>query len=58
MMKYNAEFDQNNKPTFTYYRERLLRRKDNFYWEGFIHEVMASLEVRCFIVILQLHIVR
>ena len=40
MMKYNAEFDQNNKPTFTYYRERLLRRKDNFYWEGFIHEVI------------------
>lgn len=32
MMKYNTEFDQNNKPTFTYYRERLLRRKDNFYW--------------------------
>lgn len=41
MMKYNAEFDQNNKPTFTYYRERLLRRKDNFYWEGFIHEVIS-----------------
>ena len=40
-MKYNAEFDQNNKPTFTYYRERLLRRKDNFYWEGFIHEVIS-----------------
>lgn len=41
MLKYNAEFDHNNKPTFTYYRERLLRRKDNFKWEGFIHEVIS-----------------
>lgn len=41
MMKYNAEFDHNNKPTFTYYRERILRRKDNFKWEGFVHEVIC-----------------
>lgn len=41
MLKYNAELDACNKPSFTYYRERLLRRKDNFRWEGFIHEVIS-----------------
>lgn len=41
MMKYHTVFDQNNNPTFTYYRERLLRRIDHFYWEGFVHEVIS-----------------
>lgn len=41
MMRYNTGFDQNNKPTFTYYRERLLRTSDNFLWEGFVHEVIS-----------------
>lgn len=48
MMKYNAKSDQNNKPTFTYYRERLLRRKDNFKWEGFVHEVVAPRGKICY----------
>lgn len=41
MMKYNTQFDKEGKPTFTYYRERLLRRIDCFKWEGFIHEVIS-----------------
>ena len=41
MMKYHTQFDANDNPTFTYYRERLLRRSDNFKWEGFIHEVIS-----------------
>ena len=39
MMRYNTGFDNDGKPTFTYYRERLLRREDQFYWEGFVQEV-------------------
>lgn len=41
MMKYDTDFDKFGKPIFTYYRERLLRRSDNFYWEGFIHEAIS-----------------
>lgn len=41
MMRYNTAFDKDGNPTFTYYRERLLRREDHFLWEGFIHEVIS-----------------
>lgn len=41
MMKYNTAFDTLGNPTFTYYRERLVRRKDNFKWNGFVHEVIS-----------------
>lgn len=41
MMRYNTNFDENGKPIFTYYRERLLRRSDQFHWEGFVHEVIS-----------------
>lgn len=41
MMRYHTSFDSHGKPTFTYYRERLLRRCDNFQWAGFIHEAIA-----------------
>ena len=27
MMKYHIAFDENNKPTFSYYRERLIKEK-------------------------------
>ena len=30
MMRYNTNFNENGQPTFTYYRERLLRRIDCF----------------------------
>lgn len=41
MMKYNTGFDKEGHPTFTYYRERLLRREDNFRWSGFVHEAIT-----------------
>jgi glycosyltransferase involved in cell wall biosynthesis len=41
MMPYHTSFDVEGNPTFTYYRERLLRRKDNFKWDGFIHEAIT-----------------
>lgn len=41
MMKYNIAFDEQGKPTFSYYRERLLRRCSMAKWEGAIHEAIA-----------------
>lgn len=41
MMKYNTAFDENGNPTFSYYRERLLKRERNFQWEGKIHEAIS-----------------
>jgi glycosyltransferase involved in cell wall biosynthesis len=41
MMKYNIAFDEQGKPTFSYYRERLLRNCPYAKWEGAIHEVIA-----------------
>ena len=34
MLKYEIAFDEANNPTFTYFRERILRRSMNFVWEG------------------------
>lgn len=41
MMKYDVSFDENGKSTFSYYRERLLKRAGNFLWQGAVHEVIA-----------------
>lgn len=41
MMKYNIAFDEQGKPTFSYYRERVLRNTPNARWEGAIHEVIT-----------------
>lgn len=41
MMKYHTFFDEENKPVFSYYRERLIRKKSNFAWRGEIHEVIC-----------------
>lgn len=38
MLKYNIAFDENNKPTFSYYRERLLKRENNYKWKDKVHE--------------------
>lgn len=40
MMKYNTDFDNKGDLTTTYYRERLLKRTEEFQWEGFIHEII------------------
>lgn len=41
MFKYSCGFDARNTPILTYYRERLLKRKNNFLWQGFVHEVIV-----------------
>lgn len=41
MMKYNTGFDANGTPTFSYYRERLLKRLAGFVWQGAVHEVIT-----------------
>ena len=41
MMKYHTGFDSAGKPTFSYYRERLLRNHAGYRWEGAVHEVIS-----------------
>lgn len=41
MLKYEMGFDQNDKPCFVFYRERILKRSKNFKWQGFIHEAIS-----------------
>jgi glycosyltransferase involved in cell wall biosynthesis len=41
MMKYHVQFDDQGNPTYSYYRERLIRRKPAPLWQGFVHEVIA-----------------
>lgn len=40
MLLYDAAFDETGKPTFSYYRERLLRRSPLARWQGAVHEVI------------------
>ena len=41
MLKYNIAFDEQGKPTFSYYRERIVRNCPAARWDGAIHEVIA-----------------
>ncbi len=41
MLKYATAFDSKNNPTFSFYRERLLRRECSFLWKGRVHETIA-----------------
>lgn len=40
MFRYAMGFD-NGKPTFKFFRERLLKREKNFVWQGFVHEAIS-----------------
>lgn len=40
MMKYDVAFDDAGAPTFSYYRERLVKRGEGFLWQGRVHEVI------------------
>lgn len=47
MMLYDAGFDENGNPNFSYYRERLVRNCPQARWEGCVHEVIPPFgEVR------------
>lgn len=41
MMRYNTGFDNTGKPTFWYYRERLIRNGRGYLWQGAVHEVIT-----------------
>ena len=41
MLKYDIAFDSEGKPTYSYYRERIMKNDGTFHWEGAIHEVIA-----------------
>lgn len=41
MMNYHVAFDREGNPTFSYYRERILRRSMNFTWAGAVHEAIT-----------------
>lgn len=38
MMKYNVNFDENDNITFSYFRERLLKRINSYCWKEPVHE--------------------
>jgi len=40
-MKYNLAFDENGKPTYSYRRNRLVKRSMNFEWIGPVHEYLS-----------------
>ncbi|HMM06479.1 MAG TPA: glycosyltransferase family 2 protein [Clostridiales bacterium] len=40
MMKYNVGFDQDHNVTFSFYRERLVKRECHFQWQEPVHEYL------------------
>ncbi|MDE6659758.1 MAG: glycosyltransferase family 2 protein [Eubacterium sp.] len=40
MMKYNTAFDEDGNATFSYYRERLIKKSRNPIWKGRVHEAI------------------
>lgn len=41
MLKYDLNLDANGIPALSYYRERILKRKNHYTWEGPVHEVIV-----------------
>lgn len=41
MLKYQVAFDEKNKVTFEYYRERIIKNCENAKFHGFVHEVIV-----------------
>lgn len=41
-MKYNTGFDSQGNVTFSYYRERLMKRTSSFSWKGAVHEAIEA----------------
>lgn len=41
MLKYAASFDKQGKPSFEYYRERIIKNCKYAKWNGFIHEAIS-----------------
>ncbi len=47
-MKYNTGFDEKGNVTFSYYRERLIRRNKGMIWQGAVHEAISSIGKRMY----------
>jgi len=41
MLPYHVAFDESGAPTLTYYRERLIRNHQGFFFEGAVHEAIT-----------------
>ena len=41
MLRYHTAFDEEGKPVFSYYRERLIRKGTVSFWKGRVHEVIV-----------------
>lgn len=41
MMPYDVSFDESGNPTFSYFRERIIRNTGHPLWEGRVHEVIT-----------------
>ncbi|MCL1964022.1 MAG: glycosyltransferase family 2 protein [Firmicutes bacterium] len=41
MMRYHVAFDEEGNPTYTFFRERLMRRAKQYRWDGRVHEAIA-----------------
>ena len=41
MMRYHAAFDSSGSPTFSYYRERLIKNNRTYVWHGAVHEAIT-----------------
>ena len=48
MMRYQTAFDEEGRPTFSYYRERLIRREAPHLWKGRVHEAIECSGSRVF----------
>lgn len=41
MLRYNTAFDEEGNPTFSYYRERIVRNSPSYRWQGRVHEAIV-----------------
>lgn len=42
MMRYETAFDEDGNAVFSYYRERIIRRRSGFIWKGRVHEAIET----------------
>ena len=40
-LKYNIAFDDNDNPTFSFYRERIFKNNKTYFWQDPVHEVIV-----------------
>ncbi|MGN1223093.1 MAG: glycosyltransferase [Christensenellales bacterium] len=48
-LKYDIDFNENNKPTFSFFRERIIKNNGKFLFNDAIHEAITPSENICFV---------